>query len=129
MPEATKNKSKAWQNDPSTAPKQARTFHTVENNFVSLKEKGDKVEGSLIEKGEQEFRRVDPETNSVETHTVGRYQVKTDDGLVKTFLGSRQLDDLMIPVEIGQYLKIECTGKATTSSGFSVKTYKVEVAD
>lgn len=120
MPEA-KKQSTAWQDDPKTA---TRKWRTLENNFVSLKVKGDTVEGKLLEKGEQMFRRPDGEM-----YPVGRYQLQDDAGLVRTFLGSAQLDTLLISVEIGQYLKIVCTGTEKTSSGYNVKTYKVEVAD
>lgn len=52
------------------------------------------------------------------------YTVETDDGEVKAW-GSKVLDDKLLSVPAGTYVKLEYTGKAKGQSGNEYHTFKV----
>jgi hypothetical protein len=64
-------------------------------NFFQFKNIGDKVEGELVGKDKSS------------QYGFGLYSLKTSDEEQIRFHGSSQLDDLMLGVDIGEYILIE----------------------
>src|SRR3990167_11148253 len=84
---------------------------TLENSEVWNKEKP--IEGSLV-KTESE---IGPNKSKM-------YTIKTQDGEVKVW-GSTVLDDKLLGVPVGTYLKIEYEGKLKSKKGTEYHSYKV----
>lgn len=104
-----------------------KTFKTIESSkFVILGQPRDdedpinSVEGTLIEK----------ETILMRGNDVGRYHLETEDGEKITVLGATTLDEKMLSVDIGAYVRITLEPQKTrTSSGNEMKNFTVEVAE
>ena len=81
-------------------------------NFVKFEEVGQEVEGELIEKGKSE------------QYKFGMYTVMDEDGNQNRFHGSQQLDDLMLTVNVGDYIKVVFVDKEKMPKG-EMKLFKV----
>ena len=88
----------------------------VTDNFVSLTEIGDSVQGTLIGIGRQVFSDARGE------RTVGRYTVD-DEGVRKSFLGSQQIDYLLGGRDIGYAFRLEYIGDSISKAGYKVKQF------
>ena len=76
---------------------------------------GEIIEGLLIDK-----------STSSKYNDCGIYKLQVNnDSIPKVILGSRQLDRLMAPIEIGKQVKILFLGKEPTDKGQSMNVYKV----
>jgi len=63
-------------------------------NFIEFKKIGDTVEGMLTDK------------DSSDRYGFGIYTIMTKEGEQKRFHGSKQLDDLMLGVELQDYIRV-----------------------
>jgi len=78
------------------------------------------VEGQLLEKSEMNMRG----------GLVGRYQFEREDGTPFTLLGAKLLDEKLMQVEVGNYVRISLLDETVrTSTGNQMKTFKVEIAE
>ena len=97
-------------------------WKAVDTTFVKL-EKGQSVEGMLIEKDSQPFHN-----NGVESY-VGKYKIRSADGIVQTILGSTQLDDLLNQVQVQTIIRVTYMDDVKSSNKRLVKQYKLEIAE
>lgn len=81
-------------------------------NFFQFKEIGDKIEGILLQKA----------TSS--QYGFGLYILQTDENEQIRFHGSAQLDDLMMGVNVNDYIKVEFTDTQKMPKG-EMKLFKV----
>lgn len=87
-------------------------FEEVESaNFVQFTEIGQEIEGELIEKGKSE------------RYGFGMYTLRNEDEQIR-FHGSEQLDDLMLGIELGDYVKVQYKDKEKMPRG-EMKVFKV----
>lgn len=94
-----------------------RKFKKVEApDFFKFESIGDKIEGTLVEKGLSE------------NYGIGLYTLKQDDGSTMRIHGSSNLDSLMTGVDIGQYVRIEWMDSKQMEKGkTAMKLFNVEI--
>lgn len=84
-------------------------------NFVRFEEFGDSVEGKLVDKGKSE------------QFGFGLFTIIDLDGVSLRFHGSAQLDDLLLSVNMGDYIRVEYVDNQKTPRG-EMKLFKVQRA-
>jgi len=84
-------------------------------NFVRFEEFGDSIEGKLIDKGKSE------------QFGFGLYTLMDKDDNAVRFHGSAQLDDLLLGVYIGDYIRVEYVDNQKTPRG-EMHLFKVQKA-
>lgn len=87
------------------------------------REEGDpitEVEGTLVEKTQMNMRG----------GLVGRYAFEREDGTPFTVLGAKLLDEKMIGVDVGNYIRITLNEETVrTSTGNNMKAFTVQVRE
>ena len=81
-------------------------------NFFRFENIGDNVSGTLLGKGESD------------QFGFGLYSIEQDDGTQMRFHGSAQLDDLMLAIKSGEWLKVVYYDNQKMAKG-SMKLFKV----
>lgn len=81
---------------------------------VKWDEPGVMVEGTLVHKEMTTFR----------DQQRGRYLIRADDGL-KVVLGTFQIDQAMVMVEVGEYFGVEFLGEEGTNQGNRFKLFNI----
>lgn len=96
-----------------------RKFKKVEApDFYKFANVGDKIEGTLVEKGRSE------------NYGIGLYALKQDNGETMRIHGSADLDSKMTGVSVGQYVIIEWVdNKAMEKGKTPMKMFDVQVAE
>ena len=81
-------------------------YEEVESaNFVRFEKFGDSIDGQLIDKGKST------------QYGFGLFTVQQESGEQLRFHGSAQLDDLMLGVNLGDYIRVEYIDKEKTPKG------------
>ena len=96
-----------------------RKFRKVEApDFYKFANLGDKIEGTLVEKGRSE------------NYSIGLYALKQDSGDTMRIHGSADLDSKMTGVSVGQYVTIEWVDNKPMEKGKTpMKIFDVQVAE
>lgn len=94
--------------------KMPKTWETVESpNFFKFVSIGDTIEGILLSK------------DISSRYGFGLYTIRTFDGIQKRFHGSSQLDDLLLNIDVLNYVKITYVDNQETSNG-NMKLFEVK---
>ncbi len=113
------NKNQASKGLPPEEVDGKNEWEEVMQDRFQFTDVGDKIEGILVAKGEQQMAN----------GKVGAYTVQVEeDGekVAKSFLGSTTLDRLLAQVKVGKMVRIEFTGTDKTGQGRNLKQFTVQ---